>query len=166
MVRIYAAVIAVIMFCLSGTAHCFNAERESMKIIQLIKDNNIEGVYRLSETHREDAKQLRVLKSFQRDQKREEQLELYHFTHKAYFEIINSQATIRFIELNKKRLRNGKGDYVAYYDLMYDDRESAGTDYNRKIRKCVIAITIRNNLFSSLSVLTNPTPDYWEKETE
>ena len=161
MLKTSFSVIAVIVLCFTGSAHCFNAEKQSLKIIQMIKDNDITGVYRLSDTSKADEKQLKTLKSFQREQKRDEQIKQYQYNHKAFAEIINGSAILQLLELQKKRLRNGKVDYIAYYSLAYDNVDVAGTDYNRKIKKCVIAISIQNNLFSSLSVMNNPTPEYW-----
>jgi hypothetical protein len=161
MSKICISVIAIIVLCFAGSAHCFNAEKQSMNIIQMLKDNDTIGVYRLSDTYKKDEKQLKSLKSFQRDQKRDEQVKQYQYNHKSLTEIINGSAFVQFLELQKKRLRNGKVNYVAYYSLAYDNADTAGTDYNRKIKKCVIAVSIQNNLFNSLSVMDNPAPEYW-----
>lgn len=157
----YAVVIVLVSWCFCSTAHCFNAEKEARKIIHALISNDAESVYRLSENYKNDEKQVKMLKSFQREQKRNELLAQYSYEHKGYFEIVNNNATVSFLEPEKKKLRNGKTDYRSYFSLSYDDKDGAGTDYNKKIKKCVIAVNFHNNRFSSLEILLNPAPEYW-----
>src|ERR1039457_2276748 len=151
--------VIISIFSISGISYAFDAKKEADKYLDLLKKQDNYTLWTHTDHYQMSMLKIKKYPTFQQEDMKKEGFKNWYYP-KA--QIVNANANLQYVEFTEN------GDAISvYYKIKYNNEKIAGYDYDpiqdttSYIKSGIISVGIYKKKYQSISLVTNPKPEYW-----